>query len=87
MDNSATRTLSRDASVYVNGGGITTWTLPALSNNTRLTYRIKNRGSGVITPQRAGTDQLYDTAVVTSISVASGASVTVINDGTCWLVL
>lgn len=82
----ATVTLARSASVYVNNGAATTWTLPALANNTGLTYRIKNRGSGAITLQRAGTDQLYDTAAVNSITIAAGASTTVINDGTFWVV-
>jgi hypothetical protein len=82
----ASLTLARDASVYVNTGAAATWTLPAVANNAGLTYRIKNRGTGAITLQRAGSDQLYDTAAQTSISVAPGASVTVINDGTYWVV-
>jgi hypothetical protein len=87
VSSAATLTLARDASVYVNTGAATTWTLPALANNTGLTYRIKNRGTGAITLQRAGTDQLYDTAAVTSITIAAGASVTIINDGSYWLSL
>lgn len=82
----ATLTLARDASMYVNTGAAATWTLPTLANNTGLTYKIKNRGSGAITLQRAGTDQLYDTAAQTSISIAAGATVTIINDGAYWLV-
>jgi hypothetical protein len=82
-----TLTLARDASVYVFTGTTTTWTLPALANNTGLTYRIKNRGSGAITLQRAGSDQLYDTAAQTSITIAAGGQATIINDGTYWLVL
>lgn len=87
VSSAATLTLARDAAVYVFTGTTTTWTLPALANNTGLTYRIKNRGSGAITLQRAGSDQLYDTAAVTSISIAAGASATIINDGTYWLSL
>lgn len=81
----ATLTLARDASVYVFTGTTTTWTLPALASNTGLTYQIKNRGSGAITLQRAGSDNLYDTATQTSITIAAGASATIINDGTYWL--
>ena len=83
----ATLTLARDASVYVFTGTTTTWTLPTLANNTGLTYRIKNRGSSAITLQRAGSDNLYDTTTQTSISIAAGASATIINDGTYWLSL
>lgn len=83
-----TLALDRGAVLHVySGGAASTWTLPALANNTGLTYRIKNRGAGTVTLQRAGTDQLYDTAAVNSISVGPGASATVINDGTYWLVL
>lgn len=87
VSGASTLTLARDASVYVFTGTTTTWTLPALANNTGLTYRIKNRGSGAITLQRAGSDQLYDTAAQTSITIAAGASATIINDGTYWLSL
>jgi hypothetical protein len=85
----ATLTMARDASVYVCSAtsGTPTWTLPALANNTGLTYRIKNRGSVSLTVQRAGSDNLYDTTTQTSITVAAGASATIINDGTYWLSL
>jgi len=83
----STHTLDRNASVRVHNGAATTWTLPALANNTGLTYQIKNRGTDAITLQRAGTDQIYDTSAVTSISIQPGGSVTIINDGTFWLVL
>jgi hypothetical protein len=81
----ATLTLARDAAVYVNTGAAATWTLPALANNAGLTYKIKNRGTGAVTLQCAGADQLYDTAAQTSISIAAGATVTVVNDGSYWL--
>jgi len=82
-----TLTLDRNASLFVFTGTTTTWTLPALATNVGLTYRIKNRGSGDITLQRAGSDQLYTTAAVTSITIAAGASAAIINDGTYWDVL
>ncbi|BCW46637.1 hypothetical protein [Arthrobacter sp. StoSoilB5] len=83
----STLTLARDASVYIFNGTTTAWTLPTLANNTGLTYRIKNRGGGAIRLHRAGSDQLYDTAAVTSITIAAGASATIISDGTYWLSL
>jgi lysophospholipase L1-like esterase len=83
----STLTLDRTGTVFVFTGTTTTWTLPALANNTGLTYRIKNRGSGAITLQRAGSDNIYDTSSVTSISIAAGASREIVNDGTFWLAL
>lgn len=83
----ASLTLSRSGSVIVHTGTGATWTLPAVANNTGLTYTIKNRGSGAVTLQRAGTDNLYDTTTQTSISIAAGATARVVNDGTYWLVV
>lgn len=83
-----TRTLSREYSTYVfTGAGATTWTLPALANNTGLEFLGKNRGSGDITLQRAGSDQLYTSSAVTSITITPGSSAHIINDGTYWLVM
>jgi hypothetical protein len=39
------------------------------------------------TAQRAGTDNLYDAATQTSISIAAGTTARVVNDGTYWLVV
>lgn len=71
--------------VYSGTGG-NTWTLPAVANNSTLEFRVKNRGSGNLTIQRAGSDNIYDTTTQTSITVAAGASLMLINDGTYWLV-
>jgi len=86
VDANATMTLTRDASVYVNSGGAPTWTLPAIANNTGLLYKIKNRGTGSITLTRAGSDQIYDTAAVSTLTITAGSSVDIVNDGTYWLV-
>lgn len=81
-------TLSRAGSLYMfNGGSATVWTLPALVNNTGLEYHIKNRGAADITLQRAGSDQLYTSAAVNSITITAGNAAHVINDGTYWLVM
>lgn len=84
----ATQTLDRSASMWsFTGSAATTWTLPALAGNSGLEYLIKNKGSADITLQRAGADNLYATAVVTSITVAAGSSARIVNDGTHWSVL
>lgn len=83
-----TLTLDRTASVWPFAGTATaTWTLPGLSVNKGMEVAVKNRGSADLTIQRAGSDQLYTTAAVTSITVAAGASARIVNDGTYWLVL
>lgn len=83
-----TLTLDRTASVWPFAGtAAATWTLPSLLTNKGMEVLIKNRGSADLTVQRAGSDQLYTTAAVTSITVAAGASARIVNDGTYWLVL
>lgn len=72
---------------YVFTGTTDTWTLPALAGNTGVRYWIKNRGSGNLTIARAGSDELYDTAARTSITIAAGQGCYIENDGSYWLVL
>lgn len=84
----ATQTLDRSASVWVYTGSATsTWTLPTIANNAGLTYSIKNRGSADIILQRAGSDQLYSTSTVTTVTITAGNSLRVVNDGVFWLTL
>jgi hypothetical protein len=80
-------TLDRTGIIWVFTGTTTTWTLPAVSGNTDITYFIKNRGSGNLTLQRAGSDNIYDTATQTSILIAPGQAYMINNDGTYWIVL
>jgi hypothetical protein len=82
-----TLTLDKTATVWVFTGTTTTWTLPAISGNTRLRYVVYNRGSGNLTLQRAGSDNLYAAgASVTSVTIAAGSSNAIINDGSFWLI-
>jgi hypothetical protein len=71
---------------YVFSGTTTTWTLPAVTGNTDVFYFIKNRGSGDITLNRAGSDEIYTTSAVTSTTISAGASIRLWNDGTYWIV-
>lgn len=81
-------TLNNTASLWVfTGTAAATWTLPALSARTGLEYLIKNRGSADLIVQRAGSDQLYTTEAVSSITVAAGSSAHIVNDGTYWDVM
>ena len=86
VESGTTLTLT-DGGVYVfTGSSGTTWTLPELSRENDIAYFIKNRGSATITLQRAGSDELYNTAAVTSISITAGQAALITNDGTYWIV-
>jgi hypothetical protein len=81
-------TLGTSYETYVfTGSSATTWTLPAISGDTGRRYFIKNRGTANITLQRAGSDQLYTTMAVTSITIYPGDGYTIQNDNTYWIVL
>lgn len=69
------------------GSSATTWTLPAVSGNTGMRFILKNRGSAAITLVPAGSDNLYTTSTVTTLTLNAGDSFEVINDGTYWLIL
>lgn len=68
-------------------GTTTTWTLPAVSGNSGFAYFIKNRGSGAITLQRGGSDNLFTTTTVTSITINAGSSAIIYDDATYWNVM
>jgi hypothetical protein len=75
------------AEVYTFTGTTTTWTLPAVSGNTGRSYRIKNRGSSDITlNSNAGGSDIYNTAATNTVTVAAGADIVVVNDGTYYLI-
>lgn len=80
-----TLTLST-AGFYVFSGTTTTWTLPDMAASTGLVYHIKNRGSGAITLNRAGADNIYNTSSVTSLTINAGEGYLVSSDGTYWIV-
>jgi len=83
-----TLTLDATATAWIfTGSTATTWTLPALSGNTDRIYRIKNRGSATITLTRAGSDNLYTTASVTTLTINPGEAYEVVNDGSFWCIL
>jgi len=85
---SATSLTLADSGGYIfTGGSATTWTLPALASTNNRMYFIKNRGSANITLQRAGSDQLYTTSAVNSITIAAGESYIIYNDATYWNVM
>lgn len=72
--------------VYTGSGG-NTWTLPALSTHPGKFLFIKNAGSGNLTVQRAGSDNIYNTSSVTSITVAAGADIILAAGSSFWYVI
>src|SRR5690606_25471464 len=79
------KTLSGVSKTYLfTGTGAATWTLPAVSGNTQLIIKIKNKTAHTITVQRAGSDNIFTFTTTTSITVGQGESVTLVNDGTHW---
>jgi hypothetical protein len=83
----ATATLDRSASAWVGTAtsGTPVWTLPAVADNAGMELVLKNRGTVSITVQRAGSDNIYDTGIVVSVTLAAGASMQLLCDGTYWL--
>jgi hypothetical protein len=83
-----TLTLGTSYETYVfTGSSAATWTLPAISGDSGRRYFIKNEGSANLVIQRAGSDQLYTTALVNSITILPGGSFLVQNNGTRWSVI
>jgi len=77
--------LSRSVDYSFNGT-TATWILPAISTTlVSSDYRItiKNRGSGTLTiNSNAGGSDIYDSAAVTTITVAPGGAITLVPDQT-----
>lgn len=65
-----------------------TLTLPAISGNTGAQIRVKNKASVAVTVAAAGADTIMaagGTSTAATASVASGAAINLINDGTNWI--
>ncbi len=83
---SLTLTVSNSCYVFT-GSAAATWTMPPVSGDGGVYLTLMNRGTATLTVQRAGTDNLYlVNATATSISLAPGSDVTLIDDGTYWMV-
>jgi lysophospholipase L1-like esterase len=83
----ATYTLTREMALAVASGSTATWTLPAVAGHEGVEFLIKNRGSGDLTVQCAGTDKLYTTAQIDNVTVTPGSTLRLICDGVLWLVV
>jgi hypothetical protein len=82
---STSLTMSSGTQVYVfNGSSTATWTLPALGTTRGL--NVKNNGSANLTVQRAGSDQIWTSSAVTSITLTPGQSSAFYGVGSYWSV-
>lgn len=77
-------TQSNRCQAYSGAGN--TWTLPDLATAAASVkeFFIKNRGSGNLVVQRAGADNLYTTASVTSVTLTPGQAAIFIADSSFW---
>lgn len=89
ISSATTLTLTAAASIYVyNGAAAATWTLPAVSGNSGEILILYNRGSGSVTVQRAGSDQIDNQGgLVNSVPLSPNTSLELLNDGTYWLAM
>jgi hypothetical protein len=80
-------TASPKRQIYTGSGN--TWTLPdrALSLTVGKEFVISNRGSGAITLNRAGSDNIYEmgTGSVTTVSISAGDTAVITPDSTFFI--
>lgn len=82
---SAAGTLSLGGnSYYVFNGTTSTWTLPSLAGNQGRVYRLKNAGSGNLTIAVSGSDNIWDTSSVTTLTVTPGQAVVIVGGASFW---
>lgn len=81
-------TLTRSAYIWpFTGTAAATWTLPAISLNRGAEFVINNRGTAAITLAPNGSDTFTaGVTTVTSPVIPPGRTVTVVNDGSTWIV-
>jgi hypothetical protein len=83
-EQSTSTTLGDGSNVIYTGAGGDTFTLPSLATHPGKTYLIKNASSGNLTVTRSGSDNIYDTSSVTSITIAAGASRILVAGSSFW---
>lgn len=81
----ATLASASGVNVYTGAGG-NTFTLPALATHPGKIIFVKNAGGGSLTVARAGADQIYDTSLVTSITLAAGSARMFMAGSAAWYV-
>lgn len=85
-ENGASGSTLGKAGHYIFTGTTATTTLPSLATFQGAIYFIKNAGSGDLTIQRGGSDQLYDTSAVNNIIISSGSARIIVAGTAFWYV-
>ncbi len=70
-------------SYYYTSASNGTWTMPAIGTTGQI-IKIKNKGTGELVIQRAGSDQIFTDSLVNSIILLTGDSIELQDDGTNW---
>lgn len=87
VSSATTLTITVTRAVWIfTGSSTATWTLPALSGNTDVTFFVKNKGSADIV-LTGGTNEIYSSAATTTFNITAGQGYMIRNDGTNWTVL
>jgi hypothetical protein len=82
---STSLTLTTSSSTWVfTGSSVAIWTLPAVSGNTGVLLIIENRGSAAVGLVPAGSDHIWFGSAVIVMTIAAGASLNLVNDGSYW---
>ena len=71
---------------YIFTGSTATWTLPTNSAYNGVILYMKNAGSGNITLNASGSDTIYDTSSVTTITITPGTSRMIVSINGVWYV-
>lgn len=82
---SLTTATTNEKTYVFTGTADATWALPAISSASKYPIRIKNRGTALLTIQRAGSDQIFYGSATTSITLLPGEAMTFQNDNTYFI--
>jgi hypothetical protein len=83
------QTINTNLVNHIFNGTTATWVLPAVASIDQwTTIYIKNRGSGTLTVNAtAAANEIFTTSAVNTLSITSGSSAMLVNDGTYYNIL
>lgn len=89
----ATARITNPGLYVYTGAGAGSWTIrPRVGStvNTKVDpaiFWVKNRGGANLVINRSGSDEFYDSAAASTLTLAAGESAFIADDGTYWVVL
>jgi hypothetical protein len=85
VENSASTLTLSSASTYVFTGTTSTWTLPSLATNKGKRYVLNNAGSGTITLNTAGSDNIKTLGTtINTTSITTGNIIRIVGGPSFW---